>query len=305
MSAEFLLEAIDGANPLGFLSALGAFRLSQLRWPEGDVELAWERSGRWIPRLSGLPVADRHELCVELLSGPGVPVETFGGLGKNITVPPDVFGEFAREARDTATRMDRRMADFAAAFGCEATRDKKLDRIQYTDLCFITGSGHQDFLGTMAGLTKLVEADHLEEALFKGWQTRDKGFAFRWDPGDAREYALRWNDPGPEGARTTWGANWLAVEAMPFFPAHSRPGRLLTTGFKRDRKAHEFTWPMWEASLICDEVRSLLSWTELQDEAPQRHILKARGVREVFRATRVRIGTGANFKVSFRPARAI
>jgi hypothetical protein len=303
MSGELVLEAIDGSNPLGFLVALGALRLSQLHWPEASVTVAWERAGRWRPRLSGVPTTDRREFCLELLGSPGVPVETFDGLGKNITVSPDVFRRFARKGREAATRKDRRVADFAAAFGCEDCRDEKRNRIQYTALCFITGSGHQDFLGTMAALMDSVKVTHLQEALFEGWQTRDKGFALRWDPGDAREYALRWNDPGPEGAWTTWGANRLATEALPFFPAYPSGARLLTTGFDRRRK--EFTWPVWTDSLNCDEVKSLLSWDELQREAPQSPVLKARGVQEVFRAARVRIGTGANFKVSFRPARAI
>lgn len=305
MSEELALEAIDGSNPLGFLAALGTLRLAQLRWPDAPVKLAWQRAGLWQPRLSGAPTTDRNEFCAELLGAPGVPAETFGDLGKNITVSPDVFRQFARKACERATRTDRRAADFAAAFGCESCRDEKRDRIQYTALCFITGSGHQDFLGTIGGLAGAVELDHLQEALFDGWQTRDKGFALRWDPGDGREYALRWNDPGPEGARTTWGANRLAVEALPFFAALPSARGLSTTGFTRRGRAIEFTWPMWADPLGCDEVKSLLGCRELQAEALQHLELNTRGIEQVFRATRVRIGTGANFKVSFRPARAI
>ena len=304
MSLEFLLEAVDGGNPLAFLSALGALRLSQLRWPATEVRLAWERSARWTPRLSGLPIADQQELCAELLRSPGVPVETFGRISKTLPLRR-MYSENSRERpakRQLVRIVEWRISRLPLAARRVATIER---RIECTALCFITGSGHQDFLGTMAGLTEVVEADHLQEALFGGWQTRDKGLAFRWDPGDAREYALRWNDPGPEGARTTWGANRLAVEAMPFFPVHPNGGRLLTTGFRRGRKTHEFTWPVWTDTLSCDEVRSLLSWKELQEEAPQRLMLKAVGVQEVFRPQRVRIGTGANFKVSFRPARAI
>ncbi len=298
------LEAIDGANPLGFLTALGTLRLADLRWPGTSVALDWERNGRWIPRLHGVPVSGDN-VAKELLAAPSAPVDMFGALGKNITVPAAVFGRFALKARDSATRQDRRAADFAAAFGCEACRDEDKDRIHYTDLCFITGSGHQDFLGTMAELREAVGEVHLREALFEGWRTRDKGLAMRWDPCDAREYALRWQNPSIEGAWTTWGANRLAVEALPLFPNQPSGKRGTTTGFKRREKSDEFTWPIWKTALGLDEIRSLLAWRELQEDQPARERLKAVGIEEVFRATRVRIGTGANFKVSFRPARAI
>src|SRR5690242_2378140 len=122
MNGEFLLEAIDGSNPLGFLAAVGTLRLAQLRWPETNISLAWKRVGRWVPSLFGAPLVSRRDLCEELLHSLRVPVETFTSLGKNITVSPDVFRNFARDGREAASRADRRMADFAAAFGCEECR---------------------------------------------------------------------------------------------------------------------------------------------------------------------------------------
>jgi hypothetical protein len=53
-----------------------------------------------------------------------------------------------------------------------------------------------------------------------------------------------------------------------------------------------------------DTVRSLLGLQLLQEDSPDRVKLAAIGVDEVFRVQKVRIGQGANFKVSFRPARA-
>ena len=311
MTTPFALRAIDGANPLGFLAALGTLRLASLRWPESDVTLSWEPAGRFVPRLMGVPEVGEEALCAALLEAPSAPVSEFSSyLGKNITVPPCKFRDFAVAARKSALKADRRLADFSAAFGCEACVDERNDRIRYTQLCFITGSGHQDFLATMTALEKEVTADHIYEALFGGWHARDKGFAFRWDPLDAREYALRWGDPSKEGAWGTWGANRLALEALPFFPAHPRSPELLTTGFRSQRqkgegRRDEFTWPIWTDPLGCDEIRSLVALSDIQDEAPDRERMRAVGVREVFRATRVRIGQGANYKVSFRPPRSV
>ncbi len=307
MTTSFKLRALNGANPLAFLAALGTLRLAALRWPETEIALSWERSANWTPTLFGAPVSNQQALCAALLEAPSAPVEQFSLLGKNITVSPAEFRQFAASARDIASLSDRRLADFAAAFGCEDCIDGKNDRIRYTQFCFITGSGHQDFLGTIAALKAEVTADHLSEALFDGWRSNNKGLAFRWEPGDAREYALRWKDPSKEGAWSTWGANRLAFEALPLFPAQPCPQGLTTTGFpsRRRKRKEEFTWPIWAHGLGCDEVKSLVALSELQQESVDRSQLEARGIIEIFRATRVQIGQGANFKVSFRPARAV
>jgi hypothetical protein len=298
------LRALDGSNPLAFLAALGVLRLLHLSEPDGGVRMCWKRSGGfWRPKLEGLDVDE--DGLVELLTGaPWAPAEKFERIGKNITVPSEKFAPFVRDAQGDARRQDRRAADFAAAFGCEACENKEKGRIEYTDLCFITGSGHQDFLGTIAALARSVEAVHLRDALFGNWRA-DKGLSMRWDPSDAAEYALRWDDPGPKGAWAVWGANRLAVEALPYFPAVPVKRGLQTTGFSRRNRQDEFTWPIWSRCASFDTVRSLTSLAELQQDAPRRDLLRPMGIEEVYRAQRVRIGQGANFKVSFRAALAV
>ena len=44
---------------------------------------------------------------------------------------------------------------------------------------------------------------------------------------------------------------------------------------------------------------------QLDEDPPDHRQLEPMGIAAVYRAQRVRIGQGANFKVSFRPARAI
>jgi hypothetical protein len=252
---------------------------------------------------------DEADLPGFLEAGDWVPIEALAELGANITVPPATFRAFAASAATVANPGDRRAADYAVAFGSEACVAEKLDRIEYTSLCFITGSGHQDFIGTMKGLAAGAGAEYLRRALFGAWEATDKGLSMRWDPGDAREYALRWNNPGPEGAWTMWGANRLAVEGLPLFPTSPTTRRLETAGFRVSRKdgrtEESLTWPIWKGALDVDTVRSLLGRQELQTDGPDRRVMEAIGVAEVFRALRVRIGAGANFKVSFRPARSV
>ncbi|MGH9663914.1 MAG: type I-G CRISPR-associated protein, Cas3-extension family [Bryobacteraceae bacterium] len=304
MSGGMLLRGLDGSNPLAFLAALGTLRLLHLRKPDAGIRMKWLRSdGFWRPALAGLN-ADENGLCELLQAAPWAPVEQFEQIGKNLTVPRDRFQSFVQQAHRNAMPHDRRTADFAAAFGCEICEDKEKGRIEYTDLCFITGSGHQDFLGTIAALAKHVTVAHLRDALFGEWRAA-RGLSMRWDPSDAAEYALRWDDPGPKGAWAVWGANRLAAEALPYFPALPGQGRLQTTGFRWHNRQGEFTWPIWSSPADFDTVRSLMSLQELQENSPPRKTLCARGIEEVYRARRVRIGQGANFKVSFRPARAV
>ena len=308
------LKALDGSNPLAFLAAVGTLRLLHLWGAEiqgPGVRMRWRRGATWVPELSGV-ASDADALCQALLDAPRVPVEAFAELGKNITVDADTFTPFVKAAQ-AALPGERRPAEFAAAFGSEVCLKEERDRIANTEFCFITGSGHQHFLGTMRGLLEKVTTRHLKTALFGPWQ-REKGLSMRWDPKDAAEYALRWSDPGGEGASAVWGANRLAVEALPLFvtqPCSARAGRgLRTTGFQGPRRRGgwpQFTWPIWTEWAGLDVVRSLVSLRELQasDDEFTRTGLEERGIGEVFRAQRVRIGQGANFKVSFRPARAI
>jgi hypothetical protein len=306
------LSALDGSNPLAFLAALGTLRLLHLQFGEREaVRMRWCRGATWTPELSGFK-GDADALCQTLLDAPRVPVEAFSELGEDITVSQEKFRDFVRTVRE-ALPGERRTAEFAAAFGNEVCLKEKADRIVNTEFCFITGSGHQHFLGTMRAQVEKVTPQHFKSALFGPWQ-REKGLSMRWDPKDAAEYALRWSDPSTEGASAVWGVNRLAVEALPIFPTQpiSAPARrrLRTTGFQGPRKRGDwpqFTWPIWTDWASLDVIRSLVSLKELQEGDGEftRKGLEERGIGEVFRAQRVRIGQGANFKVSFRPARAI
>jgi hypothetical protein len=309
MTDELTLNALDGSNPLAFLAALGTLRILSL---EGgpDVQMAWVRQdGLWRPTLRRI-ASSKEEFSAKLAANKcWAPVEEFvKHLGNNITVPMSTFQPFVDAACGSVCPDDRRLADFAAVFGSEVCEDEDNNRIERTDLCFITGSGHQDFLGTAAELAERVTAAHVYDALFGEWRA-EKKYSMRWDPADAAEYALQWDDPGPKGAWAVWGANRLAFEALPYFPtAPVRAGksfRLQTTGFYRRNRQHGFTWPIWQSFIEPASIWSLLSLGELQDDSPERSTLSAMAISEIYRAQRVRIGQGANFKVSFRPARSL
>ena len=311
MTDEHVLHALDGSNPLAFLAALGTLRLASLEM-NADIQMSWERrDGFWRPKLRPIAIS-KEELCKNLISSTlWAPVGDFiqSLESKNITVPVDKFQPFVDRACEFARPEDRRNADYAAAFGSEGCEEEDNNRIDRTAFCFITGSGHQDFLGTVVELAQRVTSEHIYDALFGEWKA-EKKCSMRWDPADAAEYALQWDDPGPKGAWSVWGANRLAFEALPCFPTTPvklgmQKVRLQTTGFYRRNRQDEFTWPIWESFIGLATARSLVSHPELQEEAPDRAMLRDMGVMELYRARRVRIGQGANFKISFRPARVV
>lgn len=81
----------------------------------------------------------------------------------------------------------------------------------------------------------MAVVEHLREALFGPWRYENDGLSMRWDPDDAKEYALRWRDPSIGGVSSVWGANRLAFEALPLFPTVPTEAGLRTTGFRRQR----------------------------------------------------------------------
>jgi hypothetical protein len=92
------------------------------------------------------------------------------------------------------------------------------------------------------------------------------------------------------------GANRLAIEALPVFPCVPVKGQLETTGFRGRRSSDTaFTWPLWDALLGIDAVRTLLALAELQENHPDRTQLRRRGIAEVFRCMRITVGKYRNF----------
>jgi len=309
MNDSIPLTALDAANPLGFLAAVGVLRLLAGNPDTQAARLRWAMAGTWQPEIVGLKCKPK-ELPAALLHCPGVPLESVALLGKNIKVPQSTFHNVAIAAQGAARRGNRAAADLVAAFGSEAFLDRE-ERIQYTDLCFITGSGHQDFLSTAEKLNEKVTPEHLESAVFGPWQL-DMGLSLRWDPSDASEYALQWRDPSKEGKSAVWGANWLAFQSLPCFPTQPGPpagaARVVrTTGFFRARRQDpEFRWPVWTTPLSLPSVCSLLAHAEIHKPEPDHQALRAMGILQVFHAQRVHIPPrGSKFKVNFRPATAL
>ena len=147
----------------------------------------------------------------------------------------------------------------------------------------------------------------MHSALFENLPQTDEKLSLRWDPVEDRRYAMMWSDPTASGnkATTNWALNLLAYRGLQLFPTAPLGKKLGTTGFSLNDRQYEFSWPLWSARLKCDTVRSLLASPDIQLRIPDRKALAARGVDDIYRATRLMVGNPPLHKLNFSPARAV
>jgi hypothetical protein len=298
---SILLSGIDGANPLGFLAALGTLRT--LTHGDGELRprLSWTvETGAWRPvlsttrTLSETDLVDRLDAQLKAMVG-----HAAWALGDNLNVEPDAYRRYAREAALAATPGENVHAEFAAAFACDAiTETDAKKRLIVRDTAFRTmsGAGHQHFLGFMRQLAVLTEPADLHKALFETWRHDDDKPSMRWDPADDRRYALRWGEPSGDPIKTVRGANRLAIEGLALLPVMPRGSRLETTGFvTAGSRGTWFSWPIWSGSLSLPVVRSLLADRRIRDARMHREELARIGVEAVFRSQRLTVDKYRNF----------
>jgi hypothetical protein len=311
MSEPLELSGLDGSNLLGFLAALGTFITLSESTEFEDVRLEWTLSDGWRPRLLTSKPADREAVVAVLASRLSKPeaAQAFeipmasSVLAEDLTIEP---ADYRAHTSKAATSNDRRLADFANAFGSESVSASN-GYIADTAFRTMSGAGHQHFLGSMRELVSCTETSHFEAALFSPWKYEDDRPTMRWDPEDDRRYALRWREPSGDKIRTVRGANRLAIEGLRFFPVVSVGRQAMTTGF-RGKGASDtvFTWPMWEVPLRPDPVRSLVASAALQaagrsDKGSTRMLLRRQGVVEIFQSRRLTLGKYRSFSPA-RPA---
>jgi CRISPR-associated endonuclease/helicase Cas3 len=91
------------------------------------------------------------------------------------------------------------------------------------------------------------------------------------------------------------GANRLALEAWPLFPAFPAGDRIQTRGFSGVRANDTtWTWPLWGQPLTPDAVGAVLGLAALQAEEADLDALHRLGVHVVFHCQRILIGKTPN-----------
>jgi len=291
--SELLLRGIDGANPLGFLAALGATITVNHFCPE--VKIYWrQESNAWRPVLLGCGSDEGafiHNLHKALSSTSTAPFD----IKKKMPFSADEFSEILKDTQSKVMLGDRRLADFLVAYGSEVLPPRDRDNKEFQNTRFIMvrsgDSAGQGFPFYARKIRDATEIKNLQDALFETWEYRDDKFSLRWDPLEDQRYALGWYDPSTKkdkyALKTMIGANSLALEALVLFPTMPIYGSLATTGFFQDKKRVFFTWPIWNRPVTIEILRSLVSLAELQKDIPPRDILASRGIVEIYRCERI------------------
>ena len=295
-----VLAALDGSNPLGFLTALGALRGITAASPGEDVRMSWVALDAWRPALQIEGIAPTEGDVLERLSF--FMAERAGhaalSIGNNLNIKGSEFRRHSLRFASCASfsPSQRDAADFLASFGCDGIVDARSGTILDTAFRTMSGAGHQHFLKTMRDLSEGTDMEQVGKSLFRTWSRSDAKNSLRWDPSDDRRYALRWKNPSKDGTNTEWGANRLAFEALSLFPTMPGDAGINTTGFSgRGARSTRWTWPIWNCATNLDTVRSLLALRQLQDTPPDHEYLAAMGIVEVFQSYRITNGKYRNF----------
>jgi len=300
-----VLSGLDGANPLGFLAALGTLRLVDDLYPGATMH--WEQHGGWRPVLTLPEPVEPGAFAARLLavSPPDRRAITFAD---DVKVPYREYEGFLHEARPEGF-PDRQFSDFLTAYADSGVRIEGGPNAGKTKpTAFYMIAGRQRLLEIVRNIVAVTTLGHVRKALFDPWRYDDPldKLGVRWDPQDDVRYALRARDPSGDPARgragSVLGANRLAFEALPFFPSFPRRGRLATTGFVvREKNAETqterqtfLTWPLWGARLGIDPVRSLLASGVLTTPELRDTDTSGLGVLAVFRCEKIANGDYSN-----------
>jgi len=316
-----MLDALDGANPLAFLAALGTLRVLSRVFPVHDLRLSWEqRLGAWRPLLWANRAVDKasllsalHEngLKLNTMFSPRLLAASEAASPKNkkgearwkdkLLFPINDFRQFCA----TASASPSALVEFAATWAGETVTAGEQGGELARRTRFDFTAGQQAFIKMLSELRSTCTAEDLCRSLFTGWRYSATAVSMRWDTQDEkRQYALQAVDP-TNGSKNPpladAGANFLAVEALPLFPVvpdqwASQPG------FDRDGEGRRWHWAIWTCPIGLEAIRSLLALPLADSEEWPPSLRRALGMATVFQSTIVQ--PSGRYRC-FTPARSL
>ncbi|QDU47877.1 type I-G CRISPR-associated protein, Cas3-extension family [Gimesia panareensis] len=299
---SLLLPGLDGANPLGFLAALGVLRTLSLH--NASITLHWTpANGTWCAALSAADAQLSKDDVLERLEAvlPAPDEDLCERILKDLGKLPDNsrHSHFGGKA-NAATQMDRVYVDLLAAFSSDCVPADAINQIQTVRRDY--------FLKNVESIVARTDRYHLERSLFQTWDYADslENQSLHLDPSEDRRHAYQWNQPSGDPNRKKQGgmlgANRLAIEAIPLLVSVPINDRLNTLGFSGLKMGTvRWTWPIWTIPATRHLVSSLLTISVIQqDEIRPHDVLKLHemGVSAVFRSELILVQQTKNFSPS-------
>jgi hypothetical protein len=302
------LSGLAADNLLAFMALLGLLRALEQTRPDWHPRARW-RGRPWIAELLLEQEATEAEIADAADAGISAIAASYRLMpaGENQTPPRDVKFT-AKEFRRLVgpLRGDTVGAALASALSAEmpVRRDGS---VMPGPLVLLFGQGHQHFLDRLMSVPRLsappvtgrtrgtqpTGPSKLAGALFAPWTRSDESDGFRWDPADDQRYALRFGDPGKEGAaRTEHGANRLAAVGLLSFPCVAGERTPLDAVASTQQNGRRCcVWPIWTEPLTLAGIETLLT-LDLLTPNPERHATC--GIAAVMRALRIANGKFMN-----------
>ena len=303
LSQGLTLAGLDGTNPLGFLAALGLFRILATTSDFPPVCMYWKpHGGTWVPVLTGAGTAALSTTENDVLDYLEKRLEK--AIGEH---PADLLTELASTGEDKTARRallkqiaqgnSRTASDWAAAVASDFAPPEAINQLQTTRRDY--------FFGNLTSVIGLTEREHLRRSVFQPWDYADglDNQSLHLDPSEDRRHALQWNKPAGDPERRArggmLGANRLALEAMPLFASFPEAETMRTIGFTGTRSTNtRWTWPIWSQPVSLNVVKSLLNQPLLQVytlSTLDSTKLKQQGDAAAYRTRRILVGKTPNF----------
>lgn len=291
---SLVLCGIDGSKPLGYLAALGTFRVVANEVPNHNPLFSWKQTeGAWRPVIcfdDGFQ-GDQDWMIDLLIDRLETDPDNHPAirLAQNDTLRHKQFLDVVLQS-DLAHRID---ADWLSSSGSDAAPTDAISQLQ---------TSRRDYHAiNIKGLLTETEMDHLSRSLFETWDYADPiaGVSLHLEPREDRRHAYQWHTPSGDPTRKSSGgmigANRLALEAWPLFQSLPSGDRLRTVGFHGLRANNtQLTWPIWTGPIPIAVVRSILSFRELQPESIESEKLSPIGIAHAYRVKRILVGKTPN-----------
>lgn len=275
--SRVILKGLNGANPLGFLAAIGLLRL--LRQDSDLARLGFLPDGSFHAFIEGFDGDIAALVCRDTAFAEGkqswsleyAKQEKKGvKIVADLKAPPETFATYLSTCVDCWLKGEREAVAYAAAFGTSVAVDGKGNT---KPTAFHFTAANQEFLTAVETIRSSITPEWVACSLFEGHADRP-GWNLRWDPAAERHWALRLNDPKKEKTRVDAPLEWLAFRGLPIFPSFPYGARIITTAVSGRGEKMEMTWPLWSVPVSLQAARSALqmNWTGPSQDRRQRGV---------------------------------